>query len=319
MIRALLFVGKLVLVGSIGQEVFRLSCIATTTASLVSHEGLKMLPLTNAASSPTAHEDYKDPLGAFMRGTEWREKVGARTRIVREQLFTEPARFMCVLKCILIGAMEELSHFYFGAQKRRKQHTPALMYDIISDVHSPVTVVLQFLSACLQVPLQPCLLLLLAVSKVSSFEALSEHHPERADAFRVGSVAAATVATLRHLWRFKQWPFPLAIVPDRRRTREEKVATLTTFVAGCDKCPDPGFGARIRARCPTVAALLSTGCEKAIADWVEMHDLMNAPCEVRHARSKRSISTSSRASLMLAKGVLSDATFRANGGEARLS
>ena len=59
-----------------------------------------------------------DPLGSFLRGTDWKEKVGSRIRLVRTKLFVDNARFFIILQGCLVTAMEELSVFFFNTKHR---------------------------------------------------------------------------------------------------------------------------------------------------------------------------------------------------------
>ena len=186
------FVCKTMVLGDVGREVFAASCATSTAQSTA----LDLVPLVGAASGEGGH-DY-DALGAFIKGTEWKEKCGSRVRIVREHLFVSTAHGPIVLKTFVLTALEELSTFFLYAKWRRTHDEVPLMYDLTWPSHSPIVLAQQFLSTGLAAerragrPKASWVKVFLAILKVHSFQALSRTTPAEALLFRRSVIAAST-------------------------------------------------------------------------------------------------------------------------------
>ena len=122
----------------------------------------------------------------------------------------------------------------------------APLLDLIWPVKNPGTVVCQFFSSMLA-GIHGAFKVLCATAAVVDFESWYDSAPACVDEARESIWLASLISWIRNLNRYFDWPWPVLINADARRSRYDKLQVCSRFRRSCKYCFDEGHCARLFA------------------------------------------------------------------------
>ena len=115
---------------------------------------------------------------------------------------------------------------------------------------------------------------------------------------------------IRHINRWKQWPFPLAITADSRRPAIEREEVARNFAAckKCKFCVDAGHGRRIQrhVRRAGWAWLMGERAQLIHKEFARMFDTQTDCRERKHAEHKRQLSSQTQLDHFVSRSFVMD-------------
>jgi hypothetical protein len=232
--------------GGLGRSVFERSVSARMAAIAAQRigPGLDIVPAAAAQLQPVVGHKADGAVYSL----DWHRLAGSRISYVRCAIMPVSKQFQLTAGAIIIGCEETVSYHHFTGTVE--------LFDYVSDRKHPCGALMQFLPSFMQGEHPASRIVCETIgwyhpSQILRFE------PLRANMLRSACVGASMRTYIRHFYRFKKMPWPLALIGDPEVREEVKVDTGRWFVSMCEKRLDAGFGRPLRAMTGTSLDLIS--------------------------------------------------------------
>ena len=255
-----------------------------------------------------------DALVTYLKETDFAQLVGKRANVVR-QVITPPSQNIKILmSSLILDAIELVTEWYLGAERLR----------LVDDSHPPLMHVLwgrsnpaiwsgQFLAAVLTC--EHSLGLGELAYQVSHGDIPHRmwvaRNPQEVAHVRSSIAFASAWLWLRHVRRWEQWPWALAIVADDRRPPGDKQAVADKFFAcrDCPRCVDVAHSRRLQSAVRSGGAswLLQQRSVLLHMEFAKLFDLQTDDRERKHAVHKKHFPATSSHAYFMSRSFILDA------------
>ena len=231
----------------------------------------------------------------------WKEQRNKRAKVVTDRPMPGDRAMACCVFTLCIGAQEQVAHHYFVSRNNRKisdsQFQGNILMDMCSANYNPAISAIQFYSAILDGThiLSKVLYKLRACDDVAVMIAMQ---PKEAHLIRCSFVKSTNVSYIRHIHRFRVWPFTLSVTDDPRALVAKQESIGLEYCRSYACCVDRGHTRKLRTRTgtdPDVHAMRSLGVLSPKSTRLNRRMSNNLDCttddiDLRHGRGKKNAS-----------------------------
>jgi hypothetical protein len=288
--------------GGLGREVFERSVSLMPGGPPPAPCGLPQLD--HLALVPAAHVPEVSPQargGEPIESVDWHALAGSRIAYVRDRIMVPSKQFGITLQAILVGCQDSLAYKHFAGG--------VTLFDYVSDVKNQCMPALQFYPSLLVGEHAAGKLLAMACGYQHTYQ-LYRFVPAEGNRFRSATVGASMRTYIRHIYRFKKFPWPLALIGDPEVSEATKDDVGAWFCLVCENRLDIGMGRPLRKMTGTdLAQIRATGIlspfwRRVIYLWADqLVDVDTDDLEIMHGRSKNQSCDLNRWELVAARGV----------------
>jgi hypothetical protein len=298
-----MFEGRSLALGRLGREVFNRSISNMPAKSILdSHAAAPSLDIVPAAKIPSAPELTSGLRSATVDSIDWHVLLGSRVRKVQNSLMSVGKHFNLIAAAIVIGCEQTLTHKLFAGA--------VTLFDYVSDYKHPCLNLMQFLPSLLQGEHAASRIICASVGWDRPSEVL-RFHPKEAACFRSLCVGSSIRAYIRHFYRFKLMPWPLALIGDPDVREEVKSQVGFWFCTMCKYRLGAGFGLALRdltgdsLELIHATGVLSPYWRGVLNYWArELVDVDTDDLELMNGASKRQNCDANRWELVCARDVI---------------
>lgn len=224
-------------------------------------------------------EDKKSSFDMLLEDVEWKKLAGSRIKCVQADYFPDRPGHQLVILAIFVRVFETVNTWL---RMPRKFTDPPKLYDIAWPELSPLVVPHQFLSSLGSSRCPSSVQRLLVRHRgCDSFAAYNRSHGQDAMFNRRMWFNVDSIAWLR--WsKYSEYPWPLAAVPDARRSKVDRQTALMRFLSYGHL--DPLFSLRLIAQWKKLGFTLDEMMnDPLLVIWAVFHDLHSQDIEMLHA------------------------------------
>ena len=266
----------------------------------------------NIVAAPDNVGADADALATYLKETDFSKLVGKRANVVRQVIMPPSQNIKQFTLALILDAVELVTEWYLGAENLRlvDDSHPPLMH-LLWGRSNPAIWSVQFLAAVLTCEHSLGELAYQVSHGDIPHRMWVERNPEEAAHLRSSIAFASAWQWLRHVRRWEQWPWALAIVADDRRPPEDKQAVADKFFAcrDCPRCVDAAHSRKLQSavRSGGAAWLLQPRSVLLHMEFAKLYDLQTDDRERKHAVHKKHFPATSSHTYFMSRSFILDA------------
>ena len=236
------------------------------------------------ATGASSHES--EGRAWYTGATDWHAMCGRHVKTVSNDLYVSSQRLPVLLLAFVMEGIELVTSWYFkaGTDGHLADGDVPPLFDLLWLEKSPATVTMVFFSTCLtgRHRVVKCLA---NVARHKTLIDLQQCAPSEAHRIRTVLVSGSFWVWVRHVHRIFQWPYPLCITADKRRSLEDRKQVCLDFGGSCQWCFDAWHGRKVHAEIKDPEELLEEPWQQTHSELARTSSLTNHESELEHART----------------------------------